>query len=232
MHSATGPAAPDWQLSTPPRHSTPPSCTRFPPEPNGYLHFGHAKSILLNFGLAEQYGGRCHLRFDDTNPEKEDQEYVDAIIDAVHWLGCSWEKDGEANLYYASNYFDWMLQCAEALIAAGHAYVDSQNADEMRANRGTLTQPGKDSPFRSRSIAENMDLFKRMQAGEFADGQHVLRAKIDMASPNINLRDPAIYRIRHATHHNTGDQYCIPDVHLCPSDRGRSGVHHPLDLHA
>ncbi|HMT80689.1 MAG TPA: glutamine--tRNA ligase/YqeY domain fusion protein [Azonexus sp.] len=183
--------------------------TRFPPEPNGYLHFGHAKSILLNFGLAEQYGGRCHLRFDDTNPEKEDQEYVDAIIDAVHWLGCSWEKDGEANLYYASNYFDWMLQCAEALIAAGHAYVDSQNADEMRANRGTLTQPGKDSPFRSRSIAENMDLFKRMQAGEFADGQHVLRAKIDMASPNINLRDPAIYRIRHATHHNTGDQYCV-----------------------
>jgi len=183
--------------------------TRFPPEPNGYLHFGHAKSILLNFGLAEQYDGRCHLRFDDTNPEKEDQEYVDSIIDAVKWLGCSWEKDGESNLYYASNYFDWMLQCAEALIAAGHAYVDSQSADEMRANRGTLTQPGKDSPFRGRSVAENQDLFKRMQAGEFADGQHILRAKIDMATPNINLRDPAIYRIRHATHHNTGDKYCV-----------------------
>ena len=183
--------------------------TRFPPEPNGYLHFGHAKSILLNFGLAQQYGGRCHLRFDDTNPEKEDQEYVDSIIDAVKWLGCSWEKDGETNLYYASNYFDWMLQCAEALIAAGHAYVDSQSADEMRVNRGTLTQPGKNSPFRDRSVAENMDLFKRMQAGEFADGAHILRARIDMAAPNINLRDPAIYRIRHATHHNTGDKYCV-----------------------
>ncbi len=183
--------------------------TRFPPEPNGYLHFGHAKSILLNFGLAEQFDGRCHLRFDDTNPEKEEQEYVDSIIDAVHWLGCSWEKWGETNLYYASNYFDWMLQCAEALIAAGHAYVDSQSADEMRARRGTLTQPGQDSPFRSRSAAENIDLFKRMQAGEFADGAHILRAKIDMASPNINLRDPAIYRIRHATHHNTGDRYCV-----------------------
>ncbi len=183
--------------------------TRFPPEPNGYLHFGHAKSILLNFGLAEQYGGRCHLRFDDTNPEKEEQEYVDSIIDAVHWLGCSWEKDGETNLYQASNYFDWMAQFAEYLISAGHAYVDSQSADEMRANRGTLTQPGKDSPFRKRSAAENMDLFKRMQAGEFADGTHVLRAKIDMSAPNINLRDPAIYRIRHATHHNTGDKWCV-----------------------
>jgi glutaminyl-tRNA synthetase len=183
--------------------------TRFPPEPNGYLHFGHAKSILLNFGLAEQYGGRCHLRFDDTNPEKEEQEYVDSIIDAVHWLGCSWEKDGETNLYQASNYFDWMAQFAEYLISAGHAYVDSQSADEMRANRGTLTQPGKDSLFRNRSAAENMDLFKRMQAGEFADGTHVLRAKIDMSAPNINLRDPAIYRIRHATHHNTGDKWCV-----------------------
>lgn len=183
--------------------------TRFPPEPNGYLHFGHAKSILLNFGLAEQYGGRCHLRFDDTNPEKEDQEYVDSIVDAVKWLGCSWEKDGETNLYYASDYFDWMLQAAEALIVGGRAYVDSQSADEMRAHRGTLTQAGKDSPFRGRSVEENMDLFKRMQAGEFADGQHILRAKIDMAAPNINLRDPAIYRIRHATHHNTGDKYCV-----------------------
>ncbi len=183
--------------------------TRFPPEPNGYLHFGHAKSILLNFGLAEEFGGRCHMRFDDTNPEKEEQEYVDAILDSVRWLGCAWEKDGETNLYYASNYFDWMVQFAEYLISAGHAYVDSQSAEEMRANRGTLTQPGKDSPFRNRSIEENMDLFKRMQAGEFADGQHVLRAKIDMASRNINLRDPAIYRIRHATHHNTGDKWCV-----------------------
>jgi len=183
--------------------------TRFPPEPNGYLHFGHAKSILLNFGLAEQYGGRCHLRFDDTNPEKEEQEYVDSIIDAVHWLGCSWESVGENNLYYASNYFDWMVQFAEYLIAAGHAYVDSQNADEMRASRGTLTEPGRNSPYRDRSAAENMDLFKRMQAGEFADGTHILRARIDMAAPNINLRDPAIYRIRHATHHNTGDKWCV-----------------------
>ncbi|MDQ5903085.1 MAG: glutaminyl-tRNA synthetase, partial [Pseudomonadota bacterium] len=183
--------------------------TRFPPEPNGYLHFGHAKSILLNFGLAEQYGGRCHLRFDDTNPEKEEQEYVDSIIDAVHWLGCSWEKAGETNLYYASNYFDWMVAFAEHLIATGHAYVDSQNAEEMRANRGTLTQPGKDSPYRNRSAEESMDLFKRMQAGEFADGAHILRAKIDMAARNINLRDPAIYRIRHATHHNTGDKWCV-----------------------
>lgn len=183
--------------------------TRFPPEPNGYLHFGHAKSILLNFGLAAQYGGRCHLRFDDTNPEKEDQEYVDSIIDAVKWLGCSWEDNGETNLYYASNYFDWMVQFAEYLISAGHAYVDSQSAEEMRANRGTLTEAGKDSPFRTRSVEENRDLFKRMQAGEFADGQHILRAKIDMAAANINLRDPAIYRIRHATHHNTGDKWCI-----------------------
>ncbi|MGB4910714.1 MAG: glutamine--tRNA ligase/YqeY domain fusion protein [Candidatus Dechloromonas phosphoritropha] len=183
--------------------------TRFPPEPNGYLHFGHAKSILLNFGLAEQYGGRCHLRFDDTNPEKEEREYVDSIVDSVKWLGCSWEQGGENNLYYASNYFDWMVAFAEYLISAGHAYVDSQSAEEMRANRGTLTQSGKDSPFRSRSAAENMGLFKHMQAGEFADGTHILRAKIDMAAPNINLRDPAIYRIRHATHHNTGDKWCV-----------------------
>ncbi len=183
--------------------------TRFPPEPNGYLHFGHAKSICLNFGLARDYGGRCHLRFDDTNPEKEDQEYVDSIVDAVKWLGFNWEDAQENNLYYASNYFPWMIQAAEYLIATGHAYVDSQNAEEMRANRGTLTEAGKDSPFRNRSVAENQDLFKRMQAGEFPDGAHILRAKIDMAAPNINLRDPAIYRIRHATHHNTGDKYCV-----------------------
>ena len=183
--------------------------TRFPPEPNGYLHFGHAKSICLNFGLARDYDGQCHLRFDDTNPEKEEQEYVDSIIDAVKWLGFSWEGDGETNLYYASNYFDWMVQFAEHLLASGHAYVDSQSADEMRAARGTLTEAGKDSPYRSRSVEENLDLFKRMQAGEFADGAHIVRAKIDMAAPNINLRDPAIYRIRHATHHNTGDKWCV-----------------------
>ncbi|MEI7431842.1 MAG: glutamine--tRNA ligase/YqeY domain fusion protein [Betaproteobacteria bacterium] len=183
--------------------------TRFPPEPNGYLHFGHAKSICLNFGLARDYGGHCHLRFDDTNPEKEEQEYVDSIIDAVKWLGFSWEGDGETNLYYASNYFDWMVQFAEYLLVSGHAYVDSQSADEMRAARGTLTEAGKNSPFRERSVAENLDLFKRMQAGEFADGAHIVRAKIDMAAPNINLRDPAIYRIRHATHHNTGDKWCV-----------------------
>jgi len=183
--------------------------TRFPPEPNGYLHFGHAKSICLNFGLARDYGGRCHLRFDDTNPEKEEKEYVDSIIDAVHWLGFSWSDDKEDNLYYASDYFDWMVACAEYLIESGHAYVDSQSADEMRANRGTLTEPGKDSPYRKRSPEENMLLFRRMQAGEFPDGAHILRAKIDMASPNINLRDPAIYRIRHATHHNTGDKWCV-----------------------
>ena len=183
--------------------------TRFPPEPNGYLHFGHAKSICLNFGLARDYGGRCHLRFDDTNPEREEQEYVDSIVDAVHWLGFSWQDDEENNLYYASDYFDWMIASAEYLIESGYAYVDSQTADEMRENRGTLTEPGKDSPYRNRSPGENMLLFRRMQSGEFPDGAHILRAKIDMASPNINMRDPAIYRIRHATHHNTGDRWCV-----------------------
>jgi glutaminyl-tRNA synthetase len=179
--------------------------TRFPPEPNGYLHFGHAKSICLNFGLAQDYGGACHLRFDDTNPEKEEQEYADSIIDAVHWLGWDWGK----NLFQASNYFQSMYDFAEKLIEAGHAYVDSQTADEMRANRGTLTEAGKNSPFRGRSPAENLDLFRRMKAGEFADGTHILRAKVDMAAANINLRDPAIYRIRHAEHHNTGNTWCI-----------------------
>jgi glutaminyl-tRNA synthetase len=184
---------------------TPRIRTRFPPEPNGYLHFGHAKSICLNFGLARDYGGVCHLRFDDTNPEKEEQEYVDSIVDAVRWLGFDWGS----NLYYASNYFDWMYQFAEYLIESGNAYVDSQSAEEMRASRGTLTEAGKASPFRDRGVAENLDLFRRMKAGEFADGAHVLRARIDMASPNINLRDPAIYRIKRATHHNTGDTWCI-----------------------
>src|SRR5512135_113561 len=179
--------------------------TRFPPEPNGYLHLGHAKSICLNFGLARDYGGVCHLRFDDTNPEKEEQEYVDSIVESVKWLGFDWGP----HLYYASNYFDTMYACAEYLITAGHAYVDSLSADEMRAYRGTLTEPGKDSPYRSRSVEENLDLFRRMKAGEFADGAHVLRARIDMSSPNINLRDPAIYRIKRATHHRTGDKWCI-----------------------
>ncbi len=179
--------------------------TRFPPEPNGYLHFGHAKSICLNFGLARDYGGQCHLRFDDTNPEKEEQEYVDSIVDAVKWLGFDWGP----NLYYASNYFDFMYEAAEHLITSGNAYVDSQTAEEMRATRGTLTEAGLDSPYRNRAPAENLDLFRRMRAGEFADGAHVLRAKIDMKSPNINLRDPAIYRIRRATHHNTGDRWCL-----------------------
>jgi len=179
--------------------------TRFPPEPNGYLHLGHAKSICLNFGLARDYGGVCHLRFDDTNPEKESQEYVDSIVESVKWLGFDWGS----HLYFASNYFDTMYACAEYLIQSGHAYVDSLSADDMRTYRGTLTEPGKDSPYRSRSAAENLDLFRRMKAGEFPDGAHVLRAKIDMASPNINLRDPAIYRIKRAHHHNTGDTWCI-----------------------
>ena len=179
--------------------------TRFPPEPNGYLHFGHAKSICLNFGLALDYGGACHLRFDDTNPEKEDQEYVDSIIDAVRWLGFDWQD----NQYFASDYFQWMYDFAERLIEAGHAYVDSQTGEEMRASRGTLTDPGRNSPFRSRAPAENLALFRAMRAGEFSDGTHILRAKIDMGSGNITLRDPAIYRIRHATHHNTGDAWCV-----------------------
>src|SRR5665647_1198843 len=183
--------------------------TRFPPEPNGYLHIGHAKSICLNFGLARDYDGVCHLRFDDTNPEKEEQEYVDNIIDSVHWLGFSWEANNCSHLYYASNYFDFMYRAAEYLIESGHAYVDQQTAEEMRASRGTLTERGKDSPWRNRSPQENLALFREMRDGKHADGAMILRARIDMASPNINLRDPAIYRIKRATHHNTGDQWCI-----------------------
>ena len=179
--------------------------TRFPPEPNGYLHYGHAKSICLNFGLAQIYGGACHLRFDDTNPTKEEQEYVDGIIEAVQWLGFDWQE----HLYFASDYFDKMYAMAEHLIMVGKAYVDSLNAEEMRAYRGTLSAPGKDSPYSNRSVTENLELFQRMKAGEFPDGTHILRAKIDMASPNINLRDPAIYRIRHATHHRSGDKWCV-----------------------
>jgi len=184
--------------------------TRFPPEPNGYLHYGHAKSIFLNFGLAREYGGACHLRFDDTNPAKEETEYVDSIRDAVKWLGFSWEDPGgNANEYYASDYFEYLYQFAEELVRRGHAYVDSLSAEQMRALRGTLTEPGKNSPYRERGVEENLKLFREMHLGKFADGEHVLRAKIDMASPNINMRDPAMYRIRHAAHHRTGNHWCI-----------------------
>ena len=183
--------------------------TRFPPEPNGYLHVGHAKSICINFGLAQEYGGVCHLRFDDTNPEKEDTEYVNAIIDAVKWLGFSWSQPGNDKAYQASDYFDFMYRAAEHLIEAGHAYVDEQTPEEMRNNRGDFGRPGVNSPFRSRSPSENLSRFREMRDGKLADGAAVLRAKIDMASPNINMRDPAIYRIRRATHHHTGDTWCI-----------------------
>ena len=183
--------------------------TRFPPEPNGYLHVGHAKSICINFGLAQEYGGVCHLRFDDTNPEKEDTEYVNAIIDAVKWLGFSWSQPGNDKAYQASDYFDFMYRAAEHLIEAGHAYVDEQTPEEMRNNRGDFGRPGVNSPFRSRSPSENLSRFGEMRDGKLADGAAVLRAKIDMASPNINMRDPAIYRIRRATHHHTGDTWCI-----------------------
>jgi glutaminyl-tRNA synthetase len=183
--------------------------TRFPPEPNGYLHIGHAKSICLNFGFASDYGGVCHLRFDDTNPEKEEQEYVDAIIEGVRWLGFDWNVGSVSHLYQASDYFDFMARAAEALIDAGLAYVDEQSADQMRANRGDFNRPGVNSPFRARSVADNRERWAAMQSGALPDGAAVLRAKIDMASPNINLRDPALYRIRHATHHNTGDRWCV-----------------------
>ena len=183
--------------------------TRFPPEPNGYLHVGHAKSICLNFGLARDYGGVCHMRFDDTNPEKEDTEYVNSILDAVKWLGFNWDANGTSHLYQASDYFDFMYRAAEHLVQAGLAYVDEQSPEDMRLNRGDFNTPGKDSPFRARTPAENLTRFREMRDGKLADGAAVLRAKIDMASPNINLRDPAIYRIRRATHHNTGDTWCI-----------------------
>ncbi|MBQ0932921.1 glutamine--tRNA ligase/YqeY domain fusion protein [Ideonella sp. 4Y16] len=182
---------------------------RFPPEPNGYLHVGHAKSICLNFGLARDYGGVCHLRYDDTNPEKEEQEYVDAIAEMVQWLGWDWNAHGVSHQFYASDYFDFMYRAAEHLIERGLAYVDEQTPEQMRANRGDFTTPGTDSPFRSRTPEQNLARFREMRDGLHADGAMVLRAKIDMASPNINLRDPAIYRIRRATHHNTGDKWCI-----------------------
>ena len=183
--------------------------TRFPPEPNGYLHIGHAKSIWLNFQLAAEYGGICHLRFDDTNPEREEQEYVDAIVEMVHWLGYDWVQGGTSHLYFASDYFDFMYRAAEALTEAGLAYVDEQSAEAMRATRGDFATPGTNSPFRERAPAQNLARLREMRAGLHADGAMVLRAKIDMASPNINLRDPTIYRIRRATHHNTGDAWCI-----------------------
>ena len=178
--------------------------TRFPPEPNGYLHIGHAKAICLDFGLADEFGGKTNLRFDDTNPEKEEQEYVDSIQKDIHWLGFDWEQ-----LCFASDYFAQLYEWALQLIKAGKAYVDDLTADEIRQYRGTLTEPGKDSPYRNRSVEENLDLFVRMKKGEFPDGSRVLRAKIDMASPNLNMRDPVMYRILHATHHRTGDEWCI-----------------------
>ncbi|MDO8376151.1 MAG: glutamate--tRNA ligase family protein, partial [Aquabacterium sp.] len=182
---------------------------RFPPEPNGYLHIGHAKSICLNFGLARDFGGVCHLRFDDTNPEKEEQEYVDAIVEMVHWLGWSWQVNRTDHLYYASNYFDFMYRAAEYLVGRGLAYVDEQSAEAMRATRGDFTTPGTNSPWRERSVEQNLARLREMRDGAHADGSMVLRAKIDMASPNINLRDPALYRIKRAHHHNTGDRWCI-----------------------
>jgi len=201
--------------------------TRFPPEPNGYLHIGHAKSICLNFGIAlENKGGVCHLRFDDTNPCKEEIEYVESIKNDVHWLGFDWGT----HLYYTSDYFEKLYEYAVQLIRLGKAYVCSLSADEIREHRGTLTQPGKDSPYRIRTIEENLDLFTRMSKGEFADGAHVLRAKIDMSSPNLNMRDPAIYRIRRTKHHRTGDTWCIYpmyDFAHCLSD-SIEGITHSI----
>ncbi|GAB3463383.1 glutamine--tRNA ligase/YqeY domain fusion protein [Massilia terrae] len=194
------------------RPGLPSVITRFPPEPNGYLHLGHAKSICVNFGLARDYDGRCHLRFDDTNPEKEEQEYVDTIMDSVKWLGFSWEQGGEVNLHYASDYFDQLYEMAEYLIKTGKAYVDSQSAEEMAKNRGNFGQVGTNSPFRNRPAEESLQLFRDMKAGKYKDGEHILRAKISedaMSSPNMNMRDPALYRIRHAHHHRTGDNWCI-----------------------
>jgi len=199
--------------------------TRFPPEPNGYLHIGHAKSICLNFGVAEENGGTCNLRLDDTNPTKEDVEYVDAIKDDVEWLGFKWDA-----LYYASDYFGRLYDCAVELIRGGRAYVDSLKADDIRRYRGTLTEPGTNSPYRDRSVDENLDLFARMRAGEFEDGAHVLRAKIDMASPNFNMRDPTLYRIRHAAHHRTGDAWCIYPMYdfAHPLSDAIEGITHSL----
>ncbi|MDO5695248.1 MAG: glutamine--tRNA ligase/YqeY domain fusion protein [Eubacteriales bacterium] len=200
--------------------------TRFPPEPNGYLHIGHAKSILLNYGLAEQYGGQFNLRFDDTNPEKEDEEYVQSIIDDVRWLGADYED----RCFFASDYFDRMYEAAVTLIKKGKAYVCDLSPDEIREYRGTLTSPGKNSPYRDRSVAENLDLFERMKKGEFEDGSRVLRAKIDMASPNLNMRDPILYRVAHFHHHNTGDAWCIYPMYdfAHPLEDAFEGVTHSI----
>ena len=200
--------------------------TRFPPEPNGYLHIGHAKSICINFGIAQEYGGLCNLRFDDTNPVKEDTEYVDSIQKDVQWLGFQWAGD----VHYASDYFDQLYEYAEKLIMMGKAYVDELSADEIREYRGTLTKPGTPSPWRDRPAEESLDLFRRMKAGEFEDGKYVLRAKIDMASPNVIMRDPTLYRIRHASHHRTGDKWCIYpmyDFTHCLSD-SIEGITHSI----
>ncbi len=200
--------------------------TRFPPEPNGYLHIGHAKSICLNFGIAQKFSGLCNLRFDDTNPTKEDVEYVDSIQEDVHWLGFDWEE----RKFYASDYFERLYQFAVKLIRDGKAYVDDLTVQEMREYRGTLTEPGKESHFRSRSVVENLQLFERMRSGEFPDGSRVLRAKIDMASPNLNMRDPAIYRIFHATHHRTGDTWCIYPMYdfAHPLSDAMEGITHSI----
>ena len=199
--------------------------TRFPPEPNGYLHIGHAKAICINFGTAQKYGGVCNLRLDDTNPQKEDTEYVDAIKEDIEWLGFKWNK-----CLYASSYFDFIYECAVKLIKDGKAYVDDLSADEIREYRGTLTEPGKNSPYRDRTTEENLDLFKRMTNGEFPNGARVLRAKIDMASPNINMRDPVIYRIAHVPHHQTGDKWCVYPMYdfAHPLSDYKEGVTHSL----
>lgn len=199
--------------------------TRFPPEPNGYLHIGHAKALCIDFSTAEKYGGVCNLRFDDTNPSREDVEYIEAIKEDIHWLGFDW-----GNIYFASDYFDFVYDCAIKLIKAGKAYVDDLNADEIREYRGTLTEPGKESPYRKRSVEENLDLFKRMTDGEFANGEKVLRAKIDMSSPNLNMRDPVIYRISHVSHHQTGDKWCVYPMYdfAHPLSDAREGVTYSL----
>lgn len=199
--------------------------TRFPPEPNGYLHIGHAKAICINFTTALKYGGKCNLRLDDTNPTKEDTEYVDAILEDIKWLGFQWD-----HLYYASDYFDFIYDCAVRLIEMGKAYVDDLTAEEIREHRGTLTEPGRESPYRSRPVEENLDLFRRMTAGEFPNGARVLRAKIDMASPNLNMRDPVIYRIAHVTHHRTGDKWCVYPMYdfAHPLSDAKEGVTHSL----
>ena len=199
--------------------------TRFPPEPNGYLHIGHAKALCIDFGMAEQYGGSCNLRFDDTNPTKEDVEYIEAIQADIRWLGFQWDQ-----LRFGSSYFDQCYELAVKLIKKGVAYVDDLSAEEMRLYRGTLTEPGKNSPWRGRSVGENLDLFERMKNGEFPDGSHTLRARIDMASPNMNLRDPALYRILHIPHHQTGDRWCIYPMYdfAHPIEDAIEGITHSL----